>query len=215
MPTTTATAAAAAPAEEQGQAQVPVPVEQRDGADDGADGGEGHLAEADLARPAGEHDDRAADDGEHDEGRGRGSARRDPSRAAACRRRRRPPASPTGVADPHLGEVAEPTAGRSRTLPASVSDDSASRSVRCASSWRTTMAAKTTPARTASPSAGFVGSFHATPCCEDAERDGGGGDDGQLGEVAQRQRGQGGHERGEAVGRDRAGARRSRPGRRC
>ena len=55
-------------------------------------------------------------------------------------------------------------AGRSRTLPASASDDSASRSVRLASSWRTTMAANTTPARTASPSAGLVGSSQATPC---------------------------------------------------
>ena len=35
---------------------------------------------------------------------------------------------------------------------------------------------------------------------EDAERHGGGGDDGQLGEVAQGQRGQGGDERGQPVG---------------
>ena len=55
-------------------------------------------------------------------------------------------------------------AGRSRTLPASASVDSASRSVRLASSWRTTMAANTTPARTANPRDGFVGSSHATPC---------------------------------------------------
>ncbi len=55
-------------------------------------------------------------------------------------------------------------AGRSRTLPASASEDSASRSVRLASSWRTMMAANTTPARTANPSAGLFGSSHATPC---------------------------------------------------
>ena len=55
--------------------------------------------------------------------------------------------------------------GRSRTLPARVSAASASRSVRRSTNWRTRIAAKTTPARTASPSAGFVGSSHATPCC--------------------------------------------------
>ena len=60
----------------------------------------------------------------------------------------------TGVPDPHLGEVAQRPPAGPRTLPASASDDSASRSVRLASSWRTTMAANTTPARTASPSAG-------------------------------------------------------------
>ncbi len=54
---------------------------------------------------------------------------------------------------------------RSRTLPARVSDASVSRSVRRTTSWRRRMAAKTTPARTASPSAGLVGSSHATPCC--------------------------------------------------
>ncbi len=55
-------------------------------------------------------------------------------------------------------------AGSSRTLPASASDDSASRSVRLAKSWRTTMAAKTTAASTASPSEGLAVSSHATPC---------------------------------------------------
>ena len=56
-------------------------------------------------------------------------------------------------------------AGRSRTLPASDKVDSTSRSVRRAKSWRTTMAANTTAASTAVPSAGFVGSFHEMPCC--------------------------------------------------
>ncbi len=56
--------------------------------------------------------------------------------------------------------------GRSRTLPASDSVDSDSRSPRCANSCRATMAANTTPARTARPSAGLVGSFHAAPCCK-------------------------------------------------
>ena len=56
-------------------------------------------------------------------------------------------------------------AGRSRTLPASASVVGASRSVWRASSWRTTMAAKTTPASTARPRVGLFWSFHATPCC--------------------------------------------------
>ncbi len=55
-------------------------------------------------------------------------------------------------------------AERSRTLPASDNMDSDSRSVWRASNWRTTMAPKTTAARTASPSDGLVGSSHATPC---------------------------------------------------
>ncbi len=55
-------------------------------------------------------------------------------------------------------------AGSSRTLPASASDDSTSRSVRLAKSWRTTIAANTTAARTASPSEGLAVSSHATPC---------------------------------------------------
>ena len=50
---------------------------------------------------------------------------------------------------------------------------------------------------------------------EDAERHGGGGDDRQLGEVAQRQRGQRGDERGQPVGRVEREARGSSPGRRC
>ena len=54
--------------EQEGQAQVPVPVEQGDGADGGPHRGEGHLAQADLARPPREHDYGAADDGEHEEG---------------------------------------------------------------------------------------------------------------------------------------------------
>ena len=56
--------------QEQGEAQVPVPVEERHRPDGRPDGGEGHLAQADLARPPGQHDDGAADDGEHDEHRG-------------------------------------------------------------------------------------------------------------------------------------------------
>ncbi len=55
--------------QQQGEAQVPVPVEQGHRADGGADRGEGHLAQADLPRPPGEHDNRAADDGQHDESR--------------------------------------------------------------------------------------------------------------------------------------------------
>ena len=43
--------------QEEGEAQVPVPVDQRDGADGGPDSGKGHLAETDLARPPGQHDD--------------------------------------------------------------------------------------------------------------------------------------------------------------
>ena len=52
----------------------------------------------------------------------------------------------------------------SRTLPARASEVSVSRSVRRASSWRTTMAANTTPASTASPREGLLGSSQATPC---------------------------------------------------
>ena len=91
--------------------------------------------------------------------------------------------------------------GRSRTLPASDSVVSTSRSVWRASSWRTTMAAKTTAGQDGEPEGGVGRVVPRDALLEDAEGDGGGGDDRQLGEVAQRQRGQGGDERGEAVGR--------------
>ena len=170
---TTATAAAAAPREQQGQAEVPVPVNQRDGAHDGADGGEGHLTEADLARPAGEHDDRTAHDGEDDEGRG-------PDELAGTHPQGQRAGSseghqnmPTGCRDPHLGEAHGRTArGRARCRPTSASSLPPGR-LGCATNWRTTTAAKTTPARTASPSAGFVGLSQATPCWSTPERDGG------------------------------------------
>ena len=83
-----------------------MPVDQRDGADGGADGGEGHLTQADLARPSGEHDDGAADDGQHDE---RGAAdqltRAHPQwqRGGGGEGDQRADGGP----DAHLGEVAQ------------------------------------------------------------------------------------------------------------
>ncbi len=77
-----------------------------------------------------------------------------------------PKASTVSAGVPTLTSVrSRAEAGRSRTLPASASVVGASRSRWRVSSWRTTMAAKTTPARTASPRAGLAGSSQATACC--------------------------------------------------
>ena len=61
---------------QEGEEQVEPPVAGGDGTDGGADPDEAHLAERHLTRPAGEQDDRDADDGEDEHAGGEQQPRR-------------------------------------------------------------------------------------------------------------------------------------------
>ena len=91
-------------------------------------------------------------------------------------------------------------AGRSRTLPASASDDSTSRSVRLAKQLAHHDRGEHDGRQDGEPERGVGRVVPRHPLLEDAERHGRGGDDRQFGEVAQGERGERGHQGGQPEG---------------
>ena len=185
--------------QQEGEAQVPVPVEERHRADGGPDRGEGHLAQADLAGPSAEHDDGAADDGEDDEGRGAdelAGAHPQRQRAGGGEGDQREGRGP----DPDLGEVAQ--GGRQVAHAAGQRQRRLGLAVGAA---RQQLAhddgGEDHAGQHGQPERGVGGLVPGHALLQDAEGHRGDGDDRQLGEVAQRQGGQGGDERGQPVGR--------------
>ncbi len=105
---------------EQGEAEVPVPVDHGHRPGDRTHGGEGHLAQRDLSRPAREHDDRTPDYGQDHHGGDLEHAARPSHSGSVTRNASRPTAAPSEASrtsdQPPQGDRHLPHASRERPL---------------------------------------------------------------------------------------------------
>ena len=199
-PTTKATTAAGRPGGQQGQTQVPVPVDHGHGPGHRAHGGERHLAQAHLAGPSGEHDDRAPHDGQHEQGGDlEEAARPEPQRQGDQEGQEHGGAPQRGEA--HLGEapqrgrdVSRTPVARAHWLPRS------SRAPDRWVTWRKNIPRSTTPAMTASTRVGATTGPSCHPLLEGADGHGGQGHHRQVGESTQGQSRQRADQGGQAEG---------------